>query len=123
MAEENVEKQEEPQEELDIQEIAENLDTSDVEVDRENLVIETRDLHKRYGKLHAVKSLSLRVPRGSIFGFVGPNGAGKTSTMRILTTLMLPTSGEAFVNGFSCTARTARCAPLHRLHARFLRRL
>jgi ABC-2 type transport system ATP-binding protein len=72
-----------------------------VEVDRENLVIETRDLHKRYGKLHAVKSLNLRVPRGSIYGFVGPNGAGKTSTMRILTTLMLPSSGEATVNGFS----------------------
>ncbi|NJL93791.1 MAG: ABC transporter ATP-binding protein [Anaerolineae bacterium] len=79
----------------------EHHDLSALAVDREDLVIETRELHKRYGKLHAVNNLSLRVPRGSIYGFVGPNGAGKTSTMRILTTLMLPTSGEAFVNGFS----------------------
>jgi ABC-2 type transport system ATP-binding protein len=95
--EENVEQAEA----MNIQEIAEQLDTSDVEVDRDELVIETNNLTKRYGKLDAVKTLNLRVPRGSIFGFVGPNGAGKTSTMRILTTLMLPTSGEATVNGFS----------------------
>ncbi len=76
-------------------------DLSSIEVDREDYVIETIHLHKRYGKLHAVNDLNLRVPRGSVFGFVGPNGAGKTSTMRILTTLMLPTSGEAKVNGFS----------------------
>ncbi|MFP4320955.1 MAG: ABC transporter ATP-binding protein [Anaerolineales bacterium] len=89
------------QEAAAMEELAASLDTSDVEVDREDYVIETRNLHKRYGKLHAVNDLNLRVPRGSIYGFVGPNGAGKTSTMRILTTLMLPTSGEAFVNGYS----------------------
>lgn len=76
-------------------------DLSSIQVDRGDFVIETRHLNKRYGKLHAVNDLSLQVPRGSIFGFVGPNGAGKTSTMRILTTLMLPTSGEAYVNGHS----------------------
>ena len=58
--------------------------------DNAELIIETRDLVKRYGKLMAVNHLSLQVPRGAIYGFVGPNGAGKTSTMRILTTLMLP---------------------------------
>src|SRR5258707_8423530 len=66
-------------------------------------IIETRDLVKRYGKLTAVNHLSLQVPRGAIYGFVGPNGAGKTSTMRILTTLMLPTSGQAFVAGHEVT--------------------
>lgn len=81
--------------------VEEKIDTSSLHVDREDYVIETTHLHKRYGKLHAVNDLNLHVPRGSIFGFVGPNGAGKTSTMRILTTLMLPTSGEAKVNGFS----------------------
>ncbi len=69
--------------------------------DEQDLIIETRTLNKRYGKLHAVQDLNLEVPRGAIYGFVGPNGAGKTSTMRILTTLMRPTNGEAFVNGFS----------------------
>src|SRR5258708_31077349 len=67
------------------------------------LIIETRDLVKRYGKLTAIDNLSLQVPRGAIYGFVGPNGAGKTSTMRILTTLMLPTSGQAFVCGTEVT--------------------
>src|SRR5437763_9897752 len=66
-------------------------------------IIETRDLVKRYGKLTAVNHLSLQVPRGAIYGFVGPNGAGKTSTMRILTTLMLPSSGQAFVAGHEVT--------------------
>jgi ABC-2 type transport system ATP-binding protein len=66
-------------------------------------IIETRDLVKRYGKLTAVNHLSLKVPRGAIYGFVGPNGAGKTSTMRILTTLMLPSSGQAFVSGHEVT--------------------
>lgn len=64
-------------------------------------IIETNGLVKRYGKLVAVNNLSLRVPRGAIYGFVGPNGAGKTTTMRILTTLITPTAGEAYVAGYS----------------------
>jgi ABC-2 type transport system ATP-binding protein len=66
-----------------------------------NLIIETKDLLKRYGKFSAVNSLSLEVPTGSIYGFVGPNGAGKTTTMRMLTTLTRPTSGQAWVAGHS----------------------
>jgi ABC-2 type transport system ATP-binding protein len=78
------------------------IETASLQVDRDDFVIETRSLNKKYNKTtHAVNNLSLQVPRGSIFGFVGPNGAGKTSTMRILTTLMLPSSGEAYINGFS----------------------
>ncbi|MBO9310284.1 MAG: ABC transporter ATP-binding protein [Chloroflexi bacterium] len=72
-------------------------------VDETDLIIETRGLVKRYGKLTAVNDLWLRVPRGAIYGFVGPNGAGKTSTMRILTTLMLPTAGQAYVAGYEVT--------------------
>ncbi|MBI2976768.1 MAG: ABC transporter ATP-binding protein [Chloroflexi bacterium] len=64
-------------------------------------IIEIKDLVKTYGKLTAVSGLSLQVQSGAIFGFVGPNGAGKTTTMRILTTLMAPTSGEAYVAGYS----------------------
>jgi ABC-2 type transport system ATP-binding protein len=72
-------------------------------ITEDDLIMETRGLDKRYGKLHAVKDLSLKVPRGAIYGFAGPNGAGKTSTMRILTTLMLPSAGQALVNGTEVT--------------------
>lgn len=65
------------------------------------LIIETKGLTKRYGKLLAVDDLSLQVDEGAIYGFVGPNGAGKTTTMRILTTLLRPTTGEAWVAGHS----------------------
>jgi ABC-2 type transport system ATP-binding protein len=67
------------------------------------MIIETKDLVKRFGKFTAVNELSLAVPAGSIYGFVGPNGAGKTTTMRVLTTLTRPTSGEAWVNGYRVT--------------------
>ncbi len=70
----------------------------------ETPIIETRDLVVRYNrKLTAVDRLSLSVPRGAIYGFVGPNGAGKTSTMRVLTTLLRPTSGDALVAGYEVT--------------------
>ena len=66
-------------------------------------IIETRGLVKRYGKLTAVNDLWVQVPRGAIYGFVGPNGAGKTTTMRILATLIPPTAGDAFIDGYSVT--------------------
>jgi ABC-2 type transport system ATP-binding protein len=65
------------------------------------VIIETQNLTKRYGKLTAVNELSLAVEQGSIYGFVGPNGAGKTTTMRMITTLLRATSGEAWVAGHS----------------------
>jgi ABC-2 type transport system ATP-binding protein len=68
-----------------------------------SLIIETKELIKRYGKFSAVNGLSLEVPMGSIYGFVGPNGAGKTTTMRMLTTLTRPSSGKAWVAGHSVT--------------------
>jgi ABC-2 type transport system ATP-binding protein len=66
-------------------------------------IIELRDLTKRYGDLTAVESLDLTIDEGAVFGFIGPNGAGKTTTMRILTTLLRPTSGEARIAGHSVT--------------------
>ena len=67
----------------------------------ETSIIQSSGLSKRYGKFTAVNELSLKVPAGSIYGFVGPNGAGKTTTMRMLTTLARPSAGEAWVAGHS----------------------
>ena len=65
----------------------------------DELVIETDGLTKRYGEVVAVDQLSLRVPRGGVFGFLGPNGSGKTTTMGMLLGLVQRTSGEAHIFG------------------------
>jgi ABC-2 type transport system ATP-binding protein len=61
--------------------------------------IEIRSLRKVYGNTTALQSLTLDVPRGSIFGVIGPNGAGKTTLLSVLATLLIPTSGTAAVMG------------------------
>ena len=66
-------------------------------------IIEIKNLTKQYGSLTALKELTLDVAQGAVVGFIGPNGAGKTTTMRILTTLLKPTSGVAYVAGHSVT--------------------
>src|SRR5512139_3925037 len=53
--------------------------------------------------VEALKGVSLEVNQGEIFGLLGPNGAGKTTLIKILTTLLLPTSGEAWINGYNVT--------------------
>jgi ABC-2 type transport system ATP-binding protein len=63
------------------------------------IAIETTQLSRQFGTQLAVDSLSLRVPAGSIFGFLGPNGAGKTTTIRMLTGLIQPSAGSAYVGG------------------------
>ena len=63
-------------------------------------VIETESLVKRYGKnFTALDGVSLRVEKGDVVGYVGPNGAGKTTTIKILTRLIRPTSGHAYIGG------------------------
>ncbi|MGH9362961.1 MAG: ABC transporter ATP-binding protein, partial [Thermoanaerobaculia bacterium] len=62
-------------------------------------LIRLRRLRKEYADTVAVDDLSLDVGAGEIFGFIGPNGAGKTTTIRILATLLDPTSGEATIDG------------------------
>ncbi len=64
------------------------------------LAIETAGLTRRFEAQLAVDSLSLRVPRGSFYGFLGENGAGKSTTIAMLTGLLAPTSGTARVLGF-----------------------
>ncbi|MBQ6826787.1 MAG: ABC transporter ATP-binding protein, partial [Thermoguttaceae bacterium] len=58
-------------------------------------------LTKQYGKLFALKNLTLELNEGDLFGFIGPNGSGKTTTMKMLATLLQPTYGEAYVCGLS----------------------
>lgn len=57
-------------------------------------------IHKSYGALPALRSVSLTVEKGTILGLLGPNGAGKTTLVRVLTTLIKPTSGKASVEGY-----------------------
>ena len=64
-------------------------------------IVEARGLVKRYSGTLAVAGLDLSVDEGEIFGLVGPNGAGKTTTLRILSTLLWPTSGDATIAGSS----------------------
>jgi ABC-2 type transport system ATP-binding protein len=62
--------------------------------------IEVRDIVKRFGDFTAVNGISFAVEDGEIFGLLGPNGAGKSTLIRMLTTLIPPTAGKAFVGGF-----------------------
>src|SRR5262245_61061778 len=66
--------------------------------------IRLEQLTKQYGRLSALRGVSLEVQPGEIVGFLGLNGAGKTTTIRILLDLVRPTSGRAWVFGFSCQA-------------------
>ena len=70
-------------------------------------MIRVANLTKRYGPITAVRDVSFQVKAGEIFAFLGPNGAGKTTTIKILTTLLKPTSGEVQVDGFSPTRNQA----------------
>lgn len=61
--------------------------------------IRTDNLTRRFGDLTAVDGLTISVEPGEVFGFVGPDGAGKTTTMRLLASIMTPTTGDAWVDG------------------------
>jgi ABC-2 type transport system ATP-binding protein len=63
-------------------------------------MIKTENLSKKFNTTLAVDNLCLEVAEGEVFGFLGPNGAGKTTTVRMLTSLIGPSSGSAIVNGF-----------------------
>jgi ABC-2 type transport system ATP-binding protein len=65
------------------------------------LEIETHKLSKTFGDLVAVHDLELRIPKGTLFGFLGPNGSGKSTTVKMLTGILRPTSGEVFISGRS----------------------
>jgi ABC-2 type transport system ATP-binding protein len=69
------------------------------ESSRKEVVLKTNGLSKRLGRRLAVKNLNLEVRRGDVFGFLGPNGAGKSTTIRMILTLLRPTSGSIEIFG------------------------
>lgn len=67
----------------------------------DNTAISIKNLVKKYNGFTAVDNISSDAKEGEIFGFLSPKGAGKTTTLSILSTLLEPTSGDAFVNNFN----------------------
>lgn len=64
-------------------------------------IIRVENLTKKFNDLTAVDHVNFEVKKGEIFGFLGPNGAGKSTTINMLSTILLPTEGEAFINNFN----------------------
>ena len=81
------------------------------------VMIEARDLVKRYDGVLALDKVSMKVNRGEVLGFLGPNGAGKSTTMKILTCFTAPTEGTASVNGHDVTTDSLGVRALDRLPA------
>ena len=75
-------------------------------------MIETVNLTRRYGELVALDSLNLTIEEGACYGFIGPNGAGKTTTIKILATLLKPSSGQASVAGLTVGYQNREIRPL-----------
>ncbi len=72
----------------------------------DDYAIRTENLTKRYGRgVLALDDVSIRIGHGEIVGYLGPNGAGKTTTIKILTNLLRPTSGHAYINGIDANRR------------------
>ena len=63
------------------------------------MYLETTNVVKQYANHLALNKVSIRVPRGTVFGLLGPNGAGKTTLIRIITRITAPDSGEVLING------------------------
>jgi ABC-2 type transport system ATP-binding protein len=75
-------------------------------------VLRTENLTKRYGNLTALDNLNLSLDPGDIMGFIGPNGAGKTTTIRMVSTLLTPTSGTAYIDGIDVLQEPEAVRPL-----------
>jgi ABC-type multidrug transport system ATPase subunit len=75
-------------------------------------MIECENLTKRFGHFTAVDGVSMRIAKGSIFGFLGPNGSGKSTVIRMLCGLLQPSSGSARIAGFDTAKETDRIKPL-----------
>jgi ABC-2 type transport system ATP-binding protein len=72
------------------------------------MTITVEKLSRSFGEIEAVKGIDLQVGRGETFGFLGPNGAGKSTTIKMLCTLLHPTSGRALINGYDVERESMR---------------
>ncbi len=72
------------------------------------MTITVEKLSRSFGEIQAVKGIDLQVERGETFGFLGPNGAGKSTTIKMLCTLLHPTSGRALINGYDVEQESMR---------------
>ncbi len=68
---------------------------------KDSIIIDIKDLKKYFKEVKAVNGISLQIKKGELFSILGPNGAGKTTLVRMLTTVLTPTSGDAFIDGYS----------------------
>ncbi|MFW9878571.1 MAG: ABC transporter ATP-binding protein [Candidatus Thorarchaeota archaeon] len=68
---------------------------------KNSVIIDIKDLKKHFKEVKAVDGVSLKIKKGELFSILGPNGAGKTTLVRMLTTVLTPTSGDAFLDGYS----------------------
>lgn len=78
----------------------------------EQVLIKTQQLTKHYGSAPVVDDLNLEVKGGEIFGFLGPNGAGKTTTIKMLTGLIEPSEGEAYICGYDIKKQSTQAKAL-----------
>ena len=76
-----------------------------------SLLLNIEKLTKQYGDFTAVEEVSFEAGEGSIFGLLGPNGAGKTTTIKMLTTLLIPTSGKAQILGMDVVEKANKIRP------------
>ncbi len=70
-------------------------------------ILQTKALSRRFGELTAVDALSIAMETGEVFGLLGPNGAGKTTSLKMLTTLLPPSSGQAWIDGYDLVHHAA----------------
>ena len=71
-----------------------------------SLAVDAKSLVKQFGNIRALDELSFQIEQGEIFGLIGPNGAGKTTTLRIVSTLIIPTSGTASIFGLDTVTQS-----------------
>ncbi len=71
-------------------------------------ILEVKELSKQYTKVLAADKVSFEIGEGEIFALIGPNGAGKTTTIRMISTLLTPTAGDAVVAGYSVVKQPAK---------------
>lgn len=73
----------------------------------QSLALVVDNIAMNFGEVHALRGVSFEVPRGTVLGLLGPNGAGKTTAVRVLTTIIKPSSGTAWVNGINVVEQPA----------------